>query len=114
MMRKRRRGEGEEGGREGEKGEGEGRRGAQGRARYSKSETEGVTRCGSVAMGDIWAGLCMYLIVFCCHRCFRLNDLEHMEVIGQGFYGSVYKVKRRCCSGVGGSDGMPWNGWEGQ
>lgn len=28
-------------------------------------------------------------------RCFRLNDLEHTEVIGQGFYGSVYKVKHK-------------------
>ena len=25
-------------------------------------------------------------------RCFRLNDLEQGELLGEGFYGSVYKV----------------------
>lgn len=37
------------------------------------------------------------------HRCFRLNDLEQGEVIGHGFYGSVYKVgvstRRALCGG---------------
>ena len=30
--------------------------------------------------------------MFSFFRCFRLNDLEIQEVIGQGFYGSVTKV----------------------
>lgn len=28
-------------------------------------------------------------------HCFRLNDLEQGELLGEGFYGSVYKVKHR-------------------
>ena len=64
------------------------------RGRCTRSETKDVTSC----LGeDSVEYVC---IALCCHRCFRLNDLEHIEVIGQGFYGSVYKV-RGCCWWVG-------------
>ena len=48
-----------------------------------------ITQGVGVAVGV--ARVCVTSFSF--NRCFRLNDLELNEVIGHGFYGSVYKAR---------------------